>query len=98
MTPIISWTSSITSFTALTFRFWLVIFLLFLPPKLSRGVVHEALDHVGSHQSHPTEGPMLHHEHRQRGVEVGLLRQLLDGVFTGRGRRRLALLCRDWIY
>lgn len=80
----------ITSFIALTVWFWLWLFvvLLWLPPELRRGVIHEALDHMGPDQSEPTECPMLHHKYCQRRVEVGLLRQLLIGSNTGRGKKK----------
>lgn len=72
----------ITSLTALTFWFRLLLVLLWLPILVSWGVVHEALDHIGPNQSKPTECPLFHYEQRQRRVEVGLLWQLLSAPDT----------------
>lgn len=56
-------TTSITSFIALTLWFgWWFFLLIWLPPDLTWGIVHEALNHVGSDQSEPTKCPMLHHK------------------------------------
>lgn len=64
-----------------TILFWFCLFvvILWLPLERTRGIIHEALDHMRPNQSKPTKRPMLHHKYCQRRVEVGLLRQLLIG-------------------
>lgn len=72
---------------AFTILLWFRLFvvILQLPSKRTRGIIHEALDHVRPNQSQPTKRPMLHHKYGQRRVEVGLLRQLLMIDDRGRG-------------
>lgn len=89
---------TVTYFVVVTFWFRLLLFLLWLLPQLRWGIVHEALDHVGSNQSNATECPLLHHKQRQRRVEVSLLWQLLNGPDTGKGSRiilAVSLFCMD---
>ncbi len=54
--------SFLTTFMDLTFWFWLLLFLLWLPPELGWGVIHEALDHMGPNQCEATECTLLHHK------------------------------------
>lgn len=72
-------TTFIASFVDLTiwFSFWLIIFFLWLPANLRRGIVHETLDHMRPDQSKPTECSLLHHEYCERRVEICLIWQLL---------------------